>query len=130
MSQMPPQQLQAMQAMMGASGLSMSQEQMMAFMGMGAGGGMPGMGMPGGGMMGMPGMGGMFGQPNPNQNMFANGFANMPNLQMMQQPFQRSTPPISGIMRMGDLSNGNNFSTEGSVIKSEVSDGNRNESNG
>lgn len=85
MSNMPPQQMQAMQAMMGATGMSMSPEQMMAFMGMGSG-----MGMPGGGMMGMPGMGGMFGQPSANPGMFNGAFGNVPSMQMMQPSFQQN----------------------------------------
>lgn len=82
---MPTQQMQAMQAMMGPTGMSMSPEQMMAFMGMGSG-----MGMPGAGMMGMPGMGGMFGQPNANTGMFNGGFGNVPNMQMMQPSFHQN----------------------------------------
>jgi hypothetical protein len=122
---MPPQQLQAMQAMMGGAGMSMSQEQMMAFMGMGQGGGMSGMGMPGVGMMGMPGMAAMFGQQGLNQGMFQNGFGNMPNLQMMQQlPF---TPPVSGIMRMGESSGGSVFPSDGNVARNSYEDASRND---
>lgn len=91
---------------------------------------MPGMSMPPGAMMGMPGMGGMFGQPNVNQGMFANGFGNMPNLQMMQQQFQRGTPPISGIMRLGESSNGNIQPREGSMARNETEIGSQNDTNG
>lgn len=113
MSQMQPQQMQVMQAMMGASGLSMSPEQMMAFMGMGPGGVPGGMGMPGGGMMNnMPGMGAMFGgggggPQNANQGMFPNTFGGMPNMPKMHQPspFQRGTPangPFEGANEAGN----------------------------
>lgn len=85
---------------MGASGMSMPPEQMMAFMGMGPGA-MQSMGMGGGTMMGMPGMsgiptmsgmGGMFGQQNTNQGSFPGSFGGMPNAQTMQQSIQQRGP--------------------------------------
>lgn len=115
MSNMPPQQMQAMQAMMGATGMSMSPEQMMAFMGMGSG-----MGMPGGGMMGMPGMGSMFGQPNANPGIFNGGFGNVPNMQMMQPSYHQNGNLLQQQHQKNDASaeesNGGTEQRQASVI--------------